>query len=247
MPLFDEQAEALSRFGFMLDPDDPSSLSSGLLTTFGHLDYETLPSGIIDDHAARTVALLIEQLRKNPRMSGLVTAVVSQLQEIEDTLFDLLRFRGIPTATGIQLDAIGAIIGLPRTSPLDTQYRSDIYFQIAVNNSQGTPESMIGVLKQITNAAIYYTEYYPATIQIEIAKALNPIPANTLQQMQRIKPAGVKLILTYNNSGTPFVFGSDSTGEVPPAFIGLGFGETSVSKDNSAVGGNVTEEIGAGI
>lgn len=200
---------------------------------------------IITDHAARTVALLIEQFRKNPRMSGLVSAVANQLQESENILSDLITLRSISLAAGVPLDNIGVMIGIPRTGQNDTQYRSDIYFQIATNNSQATPETLIAILQRVTNGTISYTEYYPAAIQMEISGALLPIPSNVLQQMERIKPAGVKLTLMYNDSATPFVFGVGSGSSFSPAFTGLGFGETtSGSIDNSGIGGDITEQIG---
>jgi hypothetical protein len=240
-----ELVESLARYGFTVDPDDKVSLSAGLLATHGYMDYESLAAGNITNYIERTVGLLIEQFRREkPRMVGVVSAVADQCQKIEDTLFDLLRFRGIQNATGAQLDRIGGIVGLSRTG-VDDQYRSDLYFQIAINTSHSTPEDLIQILQKVTKATtIDYIESYPAGVVMTINKALAPIPSNILIQIRRVKPGGVRLNLTFNDSSIPFIFGQDVGSVAPLPFVGEGFGETGNNNINE--GGNLTELIGAG-
>ena len=236
----------ISLFGFNYDPISHPELSSGLISTLGYLRWNPAPEGHISDMVAKTVGLLVEQFRRErPFIAGLIAAVAVSCQEVEDVLFDLLRFRSVGGATGTQLDEIGKIVGLTRTGE-DDDYRNDIYFQIFINRSNGTPETLISCLETVTAAVkIELVEAFPARVIMTINQALKPLPGNLLAKMRRIKAAGVSLDIQVNNSINQFVFSGDlnsSNVEVsPPFYFGFGFGETGGGNEN--VGGNITELI----
>jgi hypothetical protein len=235
----------ISLFGQNVSLDRIPQLSSGLVSSFGYFSYMPSPEGHISTMVEDTISLLVEQFRRDrPGWSGFIRSVALQMQEIEDMWFDLLRFRAISRAAGIQLDKIGEIVGLSRTSGDDTIYRKDLYFQIWLNKSNGEPETLIAVLRKATGGTIDYSEPCPATVQMTINQSLSGIPDDIYAKMRRVKPAGVALELRYNNSTSPFTFGGDMNPPTPPYFLtGGGFGETSVHQDNSAIGGNITELI----
>lgn len=178
----------------------------------------------ITDHVSKSINLLIEQFRNLPRISGIISAVVQQYQELENVLFDMMKYRGIVYARGIQLDRIGGILGLGRTSSDDDQYRSDLYFQAVINTSKGTPEEMISVLKRVTGISyIKYVELQPATVFMYLS---NPpyLPNNIRVNMNKIKPGGVSLYIILS-TGRPFCF---SLNGVNPFYTnGKGFGINS--------------------
>ena len=232
----------ISLFGFNIDTTY-TEIDTSSIGTFGYLRFLTDDTGYIPDHTEIAKALLIEQFKKDkPNLHGVVEAFVDQVQNCEDTLQDIYKFRSVLTANGEQLDLIGEMVGQPRTSADDDIYRADIIFKIYVNTSNGEPETLISALDQIVQAnSIDYSETYPAGVLLNINVASRPIPENIIERMEQIKPAGVKLSMTYNNSLTPFVFGGDVLGTMPPYYVGEGFGETGAG--NESIGGNITEII----
>lgn len=236
----------ISLFGLDLTGSSPA-VDTSLLATFGYIRFDvggggTTGEGLyISDHAARSLALLIEQFKKDkPIINGTVNASVSEAQVTEDTLYDMQRFRSIETASGRQLDLIGDIVGVSRTSADDEVYRADIYFGIFLNSSNGEPETLIAALQQITKAAVIdYAEEYPAAVILTMNGVSGAIPADVMEKLRRLKPAGVRIDLRLNNTETPFIF--DGEGGFPPYFVGEGFGETGALW--TEVGGNFTELI----
>jgi hypothetical protein len=178
----------------------------------------------ITDYINRTIGLMIEQFRNLPRFSGLISLIAQQYQELEDMFFDLMKYRGIVYAQGTQLDKIGAVLGLGRTSADDNQYRSDLYFQATINTSKGTPEELILVLQRVTGIAhIDYIEAQPASIFMYL---VNPpyLPNNIRINMDKIKPGGVSLNIVLSTD-RPFCFSLD--GINPYYANGRGFGINS--------------------
>jgi len=231
----------LATFGASVRTAFPT-LSSALLATYGYLRFSTVADNHITNIVELAENLLIEQFRRDrPNISAIVNSVATMGQDVEDTLWDLSRFRSVSTATGALLDLIGDIVGCSRTSADDDVYRADIYFQIAVNSSSGEPEAMIAVLQRVTRALfIDYTEFSPATVILTVNQPLDAVPTNIHQRMERVKPGGVALEVRFTSSERPFVFGGEGT--FPPYFSnGAGFGETGAAY--TGVGGDFTEAI----
>ena len=241
-------------YGQNREPERVPSLSSGRVATFGWLDWIPAPGPHLADYAAKTVGLLIEQFRVGrPKITSLVYDVATFCQEIEDVLFNMLRFRAIGQAVGAQLDAIGNLVGIARTSNLDDIYRNDIYFQIYLNTSNGEPEALISALKRVTGAAsIDYCEPSPAHVILTINLATKPIPDNVYAKMKALSAGGVQVDIQYNNATFDFVFNGEVlnssavspyyTTESDPYFIGKGFDEL-FSDVPANTGGALTELI----
>jgi len=226
---------------------------TSLISTYGWLLWTPGPGGEIDNHVERTINLLIEQFRvERPNIVSLISSAAASCQTIEDTLFDLLRFRAVGYASGKQLDLIGAIVGIARTGG-DEEYRNDIYFQIYLNTSSGEPETLISALQRTTGGHIDYCEPSPATVLLTINQALKELASNLLAKMQSIASAGVKVFVQYNNATDEFIFNGEIQGEIatPPYYIasnpyfsaGFGFSELYISDSHTEGGGSLTELI----
>ncbi len=222
--------------------DIGEEISNPLLSTYGYIAFAPTSTDYIANHTEKALDLLIEQFRKDkPLLHGFIAAFTDNMQGIEDTLFDMSRFRSLNTATGTQLDNIGTILNLPRTNSDDEIYRSDLLFQVYLNTSFGTPETLIQAVDKLTNAkTVDYVESYPASVILIVNQALIVIPENIREKLEQITPAGVQLYIYLNNSETPFIFGGE--GGFSPAYtVGAGFGETGIAWVD--VGGNLTELI----
>jgi hypothetical protein len=250
----DVNSKDIALYGQNKDVITNPDLSSGKLASYGWLTWTPSYGGLISDHIERTINLLIEQFRVDrPFITTLVQSVAKSCQEIENVLYDLIRFRTIALSTGIQLDAIGSVVGCSRTSADDEVYRSDIYFQIYLNKSGGEPETLISALQRVTGATIDYSEPATATVLLMINKFVRSLPSNLKTKMKSLTAAGVSLELRYSNSDNQFIFNGDlldSSETEPfyisqdPFFVGSGFAEL-YSDSHIDVGGSFVELIEA--
>lgn len=173
----------------------------------------------IPNYFERAIALLASQFQiRNAdgsltNMQKVVYALTRQAQElnVQEQLLQTMRY--LNTAQGVQLDALGEILGLPRIpGQSDDSYRQDLQFQIFVNQSNGTPEEVIQILKYLTDASkIWYIELEPAAYEMITNGLFFPDnPSDLIALIQQTSPSGVEfsaIIATYNTN--PVVFTSD--------------------------------------
>lgn len=148
-----------------------------------------------------------------PNIKGLLNAIITPLQSIEDNLFELYKNRSLTYATGCYLDGIGAIIGELRDYRNDTDYRLAILVRIISNNGGGTAEEILVIVSSIyKDSQIAYTECGQAFFQIHIQQEAKPIGINQL--LKKLKPVGVSTpIISHSNTDCCFRF-SESNKEV---------------------------------
>lgn len=107
-------------------------------------------------------------------ISKLITALVSQKQEIEAALQALLTERAVDTAVGDQLDLIGALVGEPRGGKTDTDYRRYVRARISVNRSDGLVEDILTVAVLVVNddtAGLRVEQQGHATVVLKVVDA----------------------------------------------------------------------------
>jgi len=196
-----------------------------LVSTWG-LHQFTPPSNIvISNHCAQAVDRFIEQYEDKPLLEGLICCAVQNIQELEYVYSDLSIYRFIDSAVGLQLDGIGDIVVLPRTSLDDEIYRTDLKAKVGRNISSGEPEILIAYCKLLTGSdVVIYTEPRTATVMLYANRIIN-IPVNYAQLMNDVSPAGVRVEshINYTPGVTPFGF-ADEAG-IPNVPSVLGFGE----------------------
>lgn len=180
----------------------------------------------ITNYFQRSIALLASQFQENAPGGGLtnfqklIQALMGQAQVLNTQQQLLLMNRFLNKAQGVQLDGLGQIIGLARVpGQSDISYAEDLQFQIYINQSTGTPEELMAILKYLTNASmVWYLELWPAAFQMA-TNGLDGVsaPSNAsdlIAAIQEVSPAGVLfvvLLATYDKN--PFVFSSDPVDE----------------------------------
>lgn len=134
--------------------------------------------------------------------------LVDQIQEIEDVLFQLLLNRSIDTATGVQLDRVGRIVGLRRAgSQSDSDYRELLLIQIQSNLSNGEINRFIQILKSFTGSTtVSITELFPAALQ---AIFDGNAPDDIHNRMDAVLAGGVELVLIQAELTDYFGFDGD--------------------------------------
>ena len=83
----------------------------------------------IENHLDLAKDNLLTQDRGKPVLDGLLTAILTPLQEIESKLFELYKQRSIDQATGYYLDGIG------ETKPVPTIHKNSKLSIFAIANS----------------------------------------------------------------------------------------------------------------
>lgn len=137
------------------------------------------------------VNLLPNQFSDSVKLQNFLSIFLNQVQNLEDANIGLSNTNNIYTATGYQLDIIGKLVGSSRLSgETDDNYRLRLLGLIAVNSSDGTPESVINAARAVTQATdVGYWEHYPASNIVEVK---SPIPINSpLEAVDSSSPVGV--------------------------------------------------------
>lgn len=102
----------------------------------------------ITEHVEQCQSRVLTQFSR-PNMAGLITALGNQVQALEDAIFTLLGAFDVASATGAQLDATAAIVGVNRYGLSDAQLRTLLYGLITLHNGSATAETIVSVAKAL--------------------------------------------------------------------------------------------------
>ena len=151
------------------------------------------------------------QYGDSEKLIKFLSVFLKQIQDLEDSNVDLDKYStDITLAYGYQLDIIGKLLGILRKGRTDAQYREAIYFKIAINTGNGTPENCMQYLSNVTKASnINYWEHYPASVILE-TNGTN-IPSNIPNTLDNITPAGVSVGGVISSQSGEVFRGSDVT------------------------------------
>ena len=156
----------------------------------------------IDDHLSIGLSNLLTQFRGQPNIQGILRSYLTQLQEIEDVAISLIDERYVDTATGVQLDGIGTIVGEPRAGRSDVDYRVAIKGRIRANAANSRIEDILELFVLLLPGFTFtLSEGTEASFLIEINEALTPVtdpsPGVLNAQLQIAKGGGVRASLIY--------------------------------------------------
>lgn len=193
----------------------------------------------ITDHVAQAIARLPQQYKGKVLLEGLISAFVGPWQAIEDALIDLRDKRfDLDAAEGVQLDRYGAIIGQPRESLSDADYRARIRLRIVQNLSMGEPDRLIDVYADLVDATVVmYQENWPAAISMMANAPITPGQETIIfKNLQSIAPAGVRIdyIGEYDpDEAFSFAGGSDGAGfgDLTDLMVGGLFAKRHIPED----------------
>jgi len=168
-----------------------------------------------EEHVAEAISHLIQFFREGPRNLALLTALVEQVQEVEDANWAHHNAFDVDTAVGEQLDFLGKRVGERRSDRTDDVYRTAIRVRILVNLSNGRVEELIAIAIGLSPTAdVFVRELYPAALEM----SLSTYGTTTLQRayllLRRAKPAGVRLLLTGGGATIGSVDGSTVGGTI---------------------------------
>lgn len=161
------------------------------------------------DYSAIALPRLTSQFQNSPKVKALMSAIVGPLTTLETDADALIAERWIDTASGVQLDGCGYIVGESRLGRDDTAYREAIKFRVFVNTSKGTPVDMIQGLKYLTDPTdCQYIEMYPATTILFtngyfVSRTIQP----AMQDLSPVAISNVPIAVSFQD--IPFRFGKE--------------------------------------
>lgn len=180
----------------------------------------------ITTHQADGKARLPGFLANATNFKAFLDVLITPYQDIEDLFIDILDGLSLDTAVGVQLDVIGEIIQLDRTSATepDDEYRTRLRGEAAALARSGEVETLITVWNEIWQAVkTIVTEYQPATVELAAEVTTDSddddLDAAALASIEAAKAGGVGLIPIIGE--TPlFLWGdvadADANGDINP-------------------------------
>lgn len=170
----------------------------------------------ITDYVQRTLDLRIQQFKEKPRIAAIITALASQIQEIEAAAFQLLTQRSLFTAVGVQLDQIGNILGLARLGLSDNDYRAQLGGQILINTAQGDTERIIEIVRILTGSSfVAFHDLTPGNGEVGFDGTITQTEAIFKAKIDSAASAGVRLILVEGTLGNSFRVGTVGDADDP--------------------------------
>jgi len=164
------------------------------------------------DHVTNALARLVEQF-KLPTIQALAAVLVAPVQSIEDALQQLYSERGVDTALGDQLDALGGIVGQDRGGLSDDDYRRYIRARIATNKSRGRVEDLITVARLVVyedDAGFQVDQQGIAAVVLRVRDVVvsDDVAEILIAFLRQTVAAGVRVILeTLTSVTNAFTFG----------------------------------------
>jgi hypothetical protein len=157
------------------------------------------------DHVEKCLSRITQDLDKEDFRKW-VQLYAEELQILEDTFLVLSQQKSISIASGVWLDYIGNIVGVSRlVGQSDESYRISLNLQIGINNSDGTPDVMMALVRQYTNSEnVTLTEgsYAHATLRVD---GQSNIDGTLWELIQKIKPVGTSWIIQSDFNGDAFI------------------------------------------
>jgi len=154
------------------------------------------------NHVLEGLALLLQQWRSSPKVTGILTTYLKQFQVLEDTVWDVINSRMVDTAVGAQLDMLGDLVGEARKGRNDTDYRAAVRLRIRVNRSQGRAVDVIDVATQGSGAPAIYREY-PESLVWEVELNNSSSPVEVAKLLMQTKAAASRGYIVYTVWPTP--------------------------------------------
>lgn len=186
----------------------------------------SLPS-VEADHEGSGLDLLISQFKGKPVVEGFLSVFLRRVQDLEDVLWDVIDMRALETASGAQLESLGALVGESRLGRSDSDYRLAIRLRVRVNRSKGRTVDVIDVATLAADGAeVTYLEYpvlqfhvgiYGQTGENYIAGLLSETRAASSYGVLTASSLTLAELLAFDDDVTPLVgietFSDDVSGE----------------------------------
>lgn len=151
--------------------------------------------------AREGVSKLIPEFQGKPRIAAILGGLLAAVQDAEDAKWQVLTLIWLDTAEGVQLDALGLIVDLPRAAWSDDTYRAYLKAQILVLRSDGSWPALVAILRAIAvDVSLVHIERSGMAAGIvrlgaPLTGEITPLDVDAM--LERAKSGGVRLTLEY--------------------------------------------------
>jgi len=192
----------------------------------------------VTTHVADGMAAFMRRLRNALDLKAISAAWLAQVQILEDTLWDLLLQADLTYAVGAQLDQIGVLVGMPRGTLDDTDYRPILRAAIRARRSSGGVEDLIAIVTlALTGSGVTFSVREGHTSVVIEPHAPLPFDGAPLLRVLRLgKSGGVQLQLIVPS----FIEGGLYTLAPAGSLFPVSDANRGLSADGGGVGGHLT-------
>lgn len=176
------------------------------------------------DHVGRGLSRLPLQFQNSENLKHFLQILLEEVQELEESAYEINKRQSIEFAEGVQLDLIGEDVGIRREGVLsDDLYRNLIWAKTLVNASEGDPSSVYKVWEKLMGKGVEMKEVFPAGVELFAPKRIpNPYVIPLVKEALALC---IDLsLITVKDEGPAFCFQG-------------GIGEGFSSTDNPSSGG----------
>ena len=144
------------------------------------------------DYVTEALRRLPQQFQETETWPVLVTAIVKQLQELENALWGMRNLTSIADSSGAQLDLIGKLYGVGRAGRSDADYRILLAGQSLLLNTSGESERIRLVLQaMIPGSSPEVVDSGEAAFTASMIGVQITSPVETMAIIRAAKAAGV--------------------------------------------------------
>lgn len=193
----------------------PGEDDAGGGTASGGTTAPAAPYAVID-HTAAALNRLAQYLRDKNNVTGILTAMGGQAQQVETAFQQLLLERWASTAFGAELDNLGRIVGQPRNGLTGDLYRLWISARVAINRASGTVPEILKIFSYIIDAGVTMVIEDQPPVMFTLVMNGTPLTVDNAPELaailQSVKAAGVRALMTFGISPEANTFSFDGAG-----------------------------------
>jgi hypothetical protein len=172
---------------------------------------------LVDNRVEIAKSYLLSQFKDKPNINALVDVLVTELQEIENTIIELQEVRTLAGAKGWWLDRIGEELDTQRYGFSDADYKTILRIAMLKKTASATIEDIIKVLSYITNDDELRVDN-PNKYLIEAVGYLFGVKDSMLTEVAELFPINTRKLIVQRDT-TPFKLNT----------AGKGFGNGSLN------------------
>lgn len=173
------------------------------------------------NHVQTGLDLLLYQFKDKPNIEAFLTAILNQVQDIEDATRDVLLSRIVDNAEGEQLNIIGRRVGQERGNLDDATYRLYIKARTMLNRSHGRPDDLLSIVSVLVGGEPLAITEHPKYVQLTAETPITAGGEAIASILREGKAAGVRSVLHWHSDADVFQF-SASGAVVTDAAHGFG-------------------------
>lgn len=126
---------------------------------------------------------------------ALLAAYARGVQRLEDGVHLSAASYLLGSAVGVQLDALGGLVGEVRGGRQDDDFRTAIRVRVITNASRGQTRDLQAIIRLLFPAGAGYREDYPASVYVTVSGATGAAVRALFAALTMAKAGGVGLVV----------------------------------------------------